>query len=391
MNNSALEQEPLNQKKVPLALKVIGFGMIAFGILAIPAICLIIWALVQYVHQTDVSLNQMTAAFMLVETVIAIASAVSWVVLGSRLLRDKRRHARHAIEIIIVLEISGMLCNMMISGLDAMNLNFMVRTIALIALMTYLDPALSEERALQRKLRKMETRERAEEGTLGRDESGKGFIQLDFFNLFWIFTVCCVLGVIIETIYHFALYGDYQNRTGMLWGPFSPIYGFGAVLMTLALNRFHDRNIGIIFLVSAVIGGAFEFAVSWFLQYAFGIVAWDYTGTFMSIGGRTNFMYMCMWGVLGCFWIKVCLPRMLQLVNKIPWNWRYSVTTVCAAFMIANGAMTLLSLDCWYQREAGVQPANAIERYCADHFDNEFMAHHFQTMTINPEDSTRAK
>lgn len=391
MSNNVLEMEPSNQREIPLALKVIGFGMIAFGVFAIPAIGLITWALSQYIHQAGASLNQMTTAFMAIEILIAVASAVGWIALGARLLRNKRRHARHAIEIIIVLELSGMLCNMMISGLDAMNFNFMIRIIALIALMTYLDPALSEERALQRKLRKMETRERAEEGTLGRDESGKGYIQLDFFNLFWVFTVCCVLGVIVETIYHFVTVGGYQNRTGMLWGPFSPIYGFGAALMTIALNRFYDRNVGIIFLVSAVIGGAFEFAVSWFLQYAFGIVAWDYTGTFMSIGGRTNFMYMCMWGVLGCFWIKVCLPRMLQLVNKIPWNWRYGITAICAAFMITNGAMTLLSLDCWYQREAGVQPANAIERFCAEHYDNEFMAHHFQTMTINPEDSTRAK
>ena len=152
----------------------------------------------------------------------------------------------------------------------------------------------------------------------------------------------------IETVYHFLVVnpGHYQDRAGLLFGPFSPIYGFGAVLMTVALNRFHDKNVVLIFLVSAVIGGAFEYLTSWFMQFAFGIVAWDYSGTFLSIDGRTNGMFMAMWGVLGVVWIKLLLPWMLKLVNLIPWNWRYAVTTVCAALMIVDGAMTLLSLDC---------------------------------------------
>lgn len=156
----------------------------------------------------------------------------------------------------------------------------------------------------------MQTREEAEEGTLGLDKTGRGYIELDFFNLFWIFVIASVAGVVIESIYHVLVvdFGHYEDRAGLLWGPFSPIYGFGAVLMTLALNRFHNAPIPVVFLVSAVIGGAFEYFVSWFMEYAFGAIAWDYTGTFLNINGRTNFMFMCMWGVLGVVWVKLALP-----------------------------------------------------------------------------------
>ena len=56
-----------------------------------------------------------------------------------------------------------------------------------------------------------------------RDETGKGFIALNFFNVFWIFVVCSVLGLIIEVVYHFVIVvpGEYQDRAGMLFGPFS--------------------------------------------------------------------------------------------------------------------------------------------------------------------------
>ena len=87
--------------------------------------------------------------------------------------------------------------------------------------------------------------------------------------------------------------------------------------------------------------------------------------------------------------IKLCLPWMLKLVNLIPWNWRYGVTTVCAALMILDGAMTLLALDCWYQRMAGVGSETAVEEFFDRHFDNQYMEERFQSMSIDPANATR--
>ncbi|MFR8785028.1 putative ABC transporter permease [Slackia sp.] len=379
-----------SRKKIPLVLKVFGILLIVVGSLTVATIALSAFGISEGFTKSLSDYDTTTLVIFGVEVALTAVSGVLYIALGVYLLRNKRRLARHALETLIILDISLFLCDVMVYGFSLQGIiASLIRLVLAIALMVYIDPSLSEERELRRKLRDMETKERAEEGTLGRDETGKGYIELDFFNLFWIFVVCCVLGLLIETVYHAIVFGGYQDRAGVLYGPFSPIYGFGAVLMTVALNRFHNKPIAIIFLVSAVIGGAFEYLTSWFMQFAFGIVAWDYTGTFLSIDGRTNFVFMCMWGVLGCLWVKLLLPRMLKLVNMIPWNWRYSVTTVCAALMIANGAMTLFALDSWYQREAGHEPTNAIERFCAEHYDNDFMEHRFQSMSINPDNATR--
>ena len=379
-----------SRKKIPLVLKVFGILLIVVGSLTVATIALSAFGISEGFTKSLSDYDTTTLVIFGVEVALTAVSGVLYIALGVYLLRNKRRLARHALETLIILDISLFLCDVMVYGFSLQGIiASLIRLVLAIALMVYVDPSLSEERELRRKLRDMETRERAEEGTLGRDETGKGYIELDFFNLFWIFVVCCVLGLLIETVYHAIVFGGYQDRAGVLYGPFSPIYGFGAVLMTVALNRFHNKPIAIIFLVSAIIGGAFEYLTSWFMQFAFGIVAWDYTGTFLSVDGRTNFVFMCMWGVLGCLWVKLLLPRMLKLVNMIPWNWRYSVTTVCAALMIANGAMTLFALDSWYQREAGHEPTNAIERFCAEHYDNDFMEHRFQSMSINPDNATR--
>ena len=161
-------------------------------------------------------------------------------------------------------------------------------------------------------------------------------------------------------------------------------------LMPIFLNRFHKSNWLVIFLVAAVIGGAFEAFVSLFMQYAFGAVAWDYSNMPGSLfGGRTCLPFMACWGLLGVVWIKLLLPFMLRLVNLIPWNWRYVLTTACAVPMLADAVMTLQALDCWYMRLPHDPIDTPIQQFYDHEFGDTYMADRFQSMTIVPSDAVR--
>ena len=93
--------------------------------------------------------------------------------------------------------------------------------------------------------------------------------------------------------------------------------------------------------------------------------------------------------MLGVLWIKALLPKMLDVVNLIPWKLRYTVTAIATALMLVNAIMTLQSLDCWYGRLSGHVPETPIEQFYATYFDNDFMANRFESMTINPDSATR--
>lgn len=161
-------------------------------------------------------------------------------------------------------------------------------------------------------------------------------------------------------------------------------------LMPIFLNRFHKSNWLVIFLVAAVIGGAFEAFVSLFMQYAFGAVAWDYSNMPGSLfGGRTCLPFMACWGLLGVVWIKLLLPFMLRLVNFIPWNWRYMLTTVAACFMLVDAVMTLQALDCWYMRLSHDPIDTPIQQFYDHEFGDTYMANRFQSMTIVPSGAVR--
>ncbi len=398
------EPAPAESRKISVLLKVYGVYCLITAAAVLVLLALIAIPLVQYGadlfrERHDVTL---TMTLVVIQLVTMLVASVGYVAFGVLVLRNRRRHVAQIAYALLAVGIVNLILEIMLNGFGDNLIYDGVRLLVLLVISATIDPTLITERQLQRKLRDMETEEAAEAGTLGRAKGDRGFIELDFFNLFWVFVVCCVLGLIIETVYHMVVVdpGVYQDRAGMLYGPFSPIYGFGAVLMTVALNRFYRANPVVIFLVSAVIGGLFEAAVSWFMQVGFGAVAWDYSGSTIFglfpdpiaslFGGRTSTLFMCMWGALGFVWIKVCLPWLLKLINLIPWQARYSFTALCAALMLVNGVMTLQSLECWYQRESGLAPSSPVEEFYAEHYDDAYMAHRFQSMTITPEDSARA-
>lgn len=384
---------PVDSRRLPLAMKIFGVLCLLGSIYALGNL---VWNIVDLVNMfTSGKMGELGLSTVVVTFVFAadlVLVAVSFLIYGVSLLRNRRRFAALVIYGQYILLLLGAICSIMLYGVTAYLVLFGIAAAILIAFQTYLDPGLRDERRLQRKLHESEIRQEQEDGTLGRDASGKGYIDLNFFNLFWIFVVVSMLGDGMETLYHYFVVvpGQWQDRAGLLFGPFSPIYGCGALLMTLFLNRLYKRSIIIIFLASAVIGGAFEYFVSLWMQYTFGAVAWDYTGQWLSIGGRTCGLAMCAWGVLGVVWIKLLLPLLLRIVNLIPWNWRYAVTAVAATLMLVDIVLTLQAFDCWYERLSGDPVNTPIQHFYADHFDNEYMQNRFQSMTIHPDNAVRA-
>ena len=379
-------------KKIPLIIKVYAVLCILSGVGTLPSVAVFMWqvitALINGNAAAKLGDNTLVAVGLIVAGImLSAASAIILIVFGLDLIKDQRRNAARLSYVLIAFTVVELLVDVMLQGIGPFLLRPAVQLVILIALSATVDPTLRQERELQRRLQEMLDRDAAAEGMLGRDETGEGYIKLNYFNLFWVFWHMVVVDP-----------GVYQDRAGMLFGPFSPIYGFGAVLMTMALNRFYKKNPLIIFLVSALIGGAFEVFVGWFMQTSFGVVSWSYSHIRLFgmpdpiavlTGGRTCTPFACMWGLGGLIWIKVLLPRLLKLINMIPWKRRYSATVILTAVMLIDGVMTLQSLDYWYQRVNGTVRNIPVAQFYDKHFDNEYMENRFQSMTMSPKDATR--
>lgn len=390
-SDSEQDLYPFDKIKLPLALKVLGIICIVQCILSAP---------VAYTYIVDFiyglqngSFGDHSTSFIILYSVflagmVALISLL--IAIGVNLFLNKRRLAAKLSSAAAIVVAIATASDVMLVGVKPVIIVLILAIVLLIALKSYTDPSLSDERKLQNKLRDLENKSDTEDGSIGFDKE-KDIVKINYFNIFWLFFIMCFIGYIWEIVWHMTVDnpGVYEERAGFLFGPFSPIYGFGAVIITLILNRFSNKNIIIIFIISALLGGFFEYFVSIYLEVCFGIRSWDYSHIPFNIDGRTSLRFFIIWGFIGLIWIKFILKWLVKLINKIPWKLRYTITFIATAFIVVNMVMTFQALDCWYARSAGREPADAIEQFYEKNFNDDFMEHRFENMKLDPHNSIR--
>lgn len=168
-------------------------------------------------------------------------------------------------------------------------------------------------------------------------------------------------GVVVEILWCLFRNGYIESRSGLVYGPFNPVYGIGAVVMTLALYRYRNRSSSISFFGGAVVGSVIEYLLSWGQETLFGSTSWDYSRMPFNLDGRICLLYSLFWGILGVLWIKSLYPRVAQVILKIPNRFGKVLTWVLTIFMVFDCAMSLLAVDRWSERVRGETPVSAVD------------------------------
>lgn len=149
---------------------------------------------------------------------------------------------------------------------------------------------------------------------------------------FWIFMFGCIFGFFYESILEFLKHGIWIPRSGLIYGPFSQVYGIGAVVLSLALSRFH-KPISL-FGASVAVGAIAEYTMSLIQEYVFGTISWDYSSYFLNINGRTSLFHALCWGVIGFCFIKFLFPRLIRLFTLFKSKIGYLFTILITIFMV---------------------------------------------------------
>lgn len=181
-------------------------------------------------------------------------------------------------------------------------------------------------------------------------------------KMIWVFIIPSIIGFIIETLWCLITLGVIQSRQGLLYGPFSQVYGMGAVLMVLLLSPFAAKGDGWLFFGGAIIGGIYEAICSFTQEGIFGSVSWEYEEIpFSLFGGRTHLLYMLFWGILTIVYMKHIYPRLIKLIDYIPKGLRTFLTWAMCILLVLDMGLSALAVNRWSQRINGAQANNSLE------------------------------
>ena len=141
----------------------------------------------------------------------------------------------------------------------------------------------------------------------------KDKIREELTILFWIFIIGSIAGFIFEITVVFFQKGYFELRQGLIYGPFIPVYGIGAMLYYVVLNKNKLKNKLQIFLITMLLGGLTEYLCSFTQEKLFGTISWDYSYLPFNINGRTSLLHCIYWGIGGVLFVRFILPLIRNL------------------------------------------------------------------------------
>lgn len=162
------------------------------------------------------------------------------------------------------------------------------------------------------------------------------------------FVVYSVAGFIIETIFGLLTKGVLESRKSFLYGPFCSIYGLGAVLMILPLQKYKKNNYTLFF-AGFFIGSIIEYMVSLAGELIFHIKWWDYSDQMFNINGRICVLFSLFWGLLAIYLMSDINPRIDKFIDfvksKIPANYMKTVIIFSILFLSFDLGITVYALQ----------------------------------------------
>lgn len=203
-----------------------------------------------------------------------------------------------------------------------------------------------------------------------------------FDKLVWVLLISSFLGALIEMCFCYLKGAGWMNRSSLLYGQFSIVWGFGAVVLTIVLQRLRNKRIWMIFLAGFVIGGTYEYTCSVLSELVFGTVFWDYSDMPLNIGGRTNVQYCFYWGILAVVWLKVLYPAMEYIIEKIPPLSGKIVTWALVFVMLCNGVLTAGAMIRYTERQTQPEPKTVIAEFFDTNYDDAWMEDRWPNMRI---------
>ena len=160
-------------------------------------------------------------------------------------------------------------------------------------------------------------------------------------NLILLFFAYAFLGWCIEVTLKYFQFHRFINR-GFLTGPWLPIYGSGAAVITIAVKGLSplESSVGTTFMVSFILCGVVEYMTSFVLEKRFHARWWDYSQKPMNLHGRVWIGNLILFGLGGVLIVEMINPLLLRLSGHLSFRLRETLAIILSSIFTADYVMS---------------------------------------------------
>lgn len=160
-----------------------------------------------------------------------------------------------------------------------------------------------------------------------------------YFLLFYIYSI---VGYFCEVISIYHHYKRVEWHRGYLLGPYLPIFGFGALIITIFLEPYKTQPITT-FVLGMVYCGTLEYITSYLLERIFHLHWWDYSKRKLNINGRVCLETSVMFGLGALVLVNFTNEWLFNIFQRIP-N-RVIITLSIVIFLIVCFDIILSTIE----------------------------------------------
>jgi len=163
----------------------------------------------------------------------------------------------------------------------------------------------------------------------------------EILHLILLFFFYSFLGWCMEVVLKYIQFHRFINR-GFYTGPICPIYGYGAILITLTIQGISpfESAVGTTFAISFTLCGLLEYFTSYFMEKRFHARWWDYSNKPMNLHGRIWIGNLVLFGLGGVAIIHILNPVLLSFLNSFSLLTKEVVLTAFIAVFAADYVLT---------------------------------------------------
>lgn len=205
--------------------------------------------------------------------------------------------------------------------------------------------------------------------------------KIKFHNIFVLFIIGCVLGVLFEGAFCYIMRGSWDTHVTFLWGPFNIVYGLGVVVMYIASVKLNTKNWFSQFLCFSILGSSVEWLMGFIEDKLFNSYSWSYGK--LAIGKYISVPFMITWGILGLIFIKCLMPIISKGLEFTDTKFLKQITTVFSIVMCINLALSVLVFTRWGERSKQHNPKTKIGEYIDIRYPDEYLQSRFVEWKMN--------